>query len=251
MTRIALIICALLALLPGHLQAGCGASRIETLCDTLAEDMAAHLQVRLDRSAMIMTAPFADLHAPQTTSPLGRILAEETGNRFSRFGYRVADTRAFMPTPYSLKESGETALSPEPDQAGATSGMRTILTGTYALADGGLRVSARIVNVSDHAVLAATSCRLRLTDEVRALMGASSGPSHATPPPQSLLDLKKRADAKRVQQALAAQGLYKGKIDGVWGKRSKAALARFRASLALPATAQWDADTQAALLPPS
>lgn len=251
MKRIALILCALLGLLPGQTLAGCEASRIDALCETLAADLASHLQVRLDRSTTIMTAPFADLHAPQNTSPLGRILAEETGKAFSRFGYRVADTRAFMPTPFSLKETGETALSLEPDQAGATSGMQTVLTGTYALADGGLLVSARIVHVPDHAVLAASSCRLRLTDEVRALMDASSGPSQAAPSRHPLLDLKKSADAKRAQQALAAQGLYKGNIDGVWGRRSKAALARFRASLALPATAVWDEATQAALLPPS
>lgn len=251
MKRIALIICALLWLLPGHAQAGCGASRIDALSETLAADLAANLQVRLDRSAVIMTAPFADLHAPQNTSPLGRILAEETGNAFSRFGYRVADTRVFMPSPFSLKETGETALSAEPDQAGSTSGMRTVLTGTYALADGGVRVSARLVQVDDHAVLAAASCRLRLTDEVRSLLDAVPASTKAARPHQPLLDLRKSADAKRAQQALAAQGLYKGRIDGVWGKRSKAALARFRASLALPATALWDEDTQAALLPPS
>jgi peptidoglycan hydrolase-like protein with peptidoglycan-binding domain len=65
------------------------------------------------------------------------------------------------------------------------------------------------------------------------------------------MNLKTKADAKRVQQALAAQGLYTGKIDGIWGKRSKAALSRYRASMALPATPVWDLQTQAALLPAS
>lgn len=249
MTRVILFALALCCAAPANVLAGCGASRVEELCAVLAEGLAANLQVRLDRSAVLATAPFADLHDLQSTSPLGRILAEETGNAFARFGYRVADTRAFMPTPFTVKENGETALSGGADQAGAHSGMQAILTGTYALADGGVRVSARIVHVGDHAVLAAASCRLRLNEEIRLLMDAAPSAPKATAPP--LLDLKRRADARLVQQALSAQGLYRGKIDGIWGKRSKAALARFRASMALPATAQWDSATQAALLPPS
>lgn len=251
MIRVILLALALCCAAPDHVLADCGASRIEELCTTLAEDMAESLQVRLDRSAVTATAPFADLHDVKATSPLGRILAEETGNAFARHGYRVADSRVFMPTPFTVKESGETALSGGPDQAAATAGLQTILTGTYALADGGVRVSARIVHVGDHTVLAAASCRLRLTEEVRLLMAMAPSAAKAKAPSAPLLDLKHRADVKRVQQALAAQGLYKGKIDGLWGKRSKAALARFRASLALPATAQWDSATQAALLPPS
>ncbi len=251
MIRTILILCALLGAIPSPGRAECTSSRVEALGATLAEALAANLQVRLDRSATIMTAPFADLHDPKTTSALGRILGEETGNSFSRYGYRVADTRAFMPTPYSLKETGQTALTLEPDQAGATSGMQTILTGTYALADRGVLVSARIVQIQDHAILATASCRLRLTDEVRSLMDPSHSAAKANKTAGPLLDLKKRADTRRVQQALAAQGLYKGKIDGIWGRKSKAALLRFRASVALPADDRWDQATQAALLPSS
>lgn len=229
--------------------AQCGASRVDTLCDSLAANLISNLQVRLDRSALIMTAPFADLHDVKNTSPLGRILAEELGNAFTRHGYRLADTRVFMPSPYSLKEQGETALSSAPDQVGATSGVQAILSGTYAMVDGGLRISARLVRPADHAVLAAASCRLRVTEEVRELLAASSAAPKVPVFPATLMNLKTKADAKLVQQALAAQGLYKGKIDGLFGKRSKAALSRFRASMALPATPTWDLETQAALLP--
>lgn len=251
MIRRALFLICMLCALPVSGQAQCGASRIDMLCNALTASLISNLQVRLDRSGLIMTAPFADLHDVTTTSPLGRILAEEMGNALTNHGYRLADTRVFMPTPYSLKEQGETALSSAPDQAGATNGLQTMLTGTYALVDGGLRISARLVQPADHAVLATASCRLRVTEEIRALLTASS-PAPAVPAlPAVLLDLKTKADAKRVQQALAAQGLYKGKIDGIWGKRSRAALARFRASMAMPATSNWDPATQAALLPAS
>jgi TolB-like protein len=251
MIRTALLLILLVCATPLQGLAQCGASRIDMLCDSLAASLITNLQVRLDRSALIMTAPFADLHDVKNTSPLGRILAEELGNSFSRHGYRLADTRVFVPSPYTLKEQGETALSSAPDHAGATTGLQTMLTGTYALIDGGLRISARIVQPADHAVLATASCRLRVTDEVRALLAVASAAPDTPALPAALLNLKTKTDAKRVQQALAAQGLYKGKIDGIWGKRSKAALSRFRASMALPANANWDLETQSALLPAS
>ena len=247
MIRAVLLLSALLCALPAPAWTECVSSRIETLCETLAQELNVNLQERLDRSVPIRTAPFADLHHVSDTSRLGRILAEGTGNAFARHGYRVADTRAFMPTPFSLKETGESALSADPDQAGETSGMRTVLTGTYAPADGGVLISARIVRVMDHAVLSAATCRLRLSEEVASLMAPAPPKAKAAPAP--LLDLKKTADARRVQKALAAQGLYKAGIDGIWGRKSRAALTRFRASLGLPATDAWDDGTQKALFP--
>jgi TolB-like protein len=251
MIRRALFLAFLLCALPVSGQAQCGASRIDMLCDSLTASLVSNLQVRLDRSALIMTAPFADLHDVKNTSPLGRILAEEMGNSLTNHGYRLADTRVFMPSPYSLKEQGETALSSDPDQAGATNGLQTMLTGTYALVDGGLRISARLVQPADHAVIATASCRLRVTEEIRKLLTTSSLTPAPPALPAVLLNLKTKADAKRVQQALAAQGLYKGKVDGIWGKRSRAALARYRAGMAMPANSNWDSATQAALLPAS
>lgn len=248
MARLFFFLVLTLCALPAPATAQCGASRMDALGRSLAEELVLGLQVRLDRSALIVSAPFADLHDVKNTSPLGRILAEETANALARHGYRLADPRVFMPSPYTLKEQGQTALSDAPDQAGATTGLHTVLTGTYALVDGGLRISARIVQPGTRAVLSAASCRLRLTDETLALLAATAAPK---PPaaPAVLLDLGTKDGARRVQQALAAQGLYKGKIDGIFGKRSKAALSRFRASLALPATPDWDLQTQAALLP--
>lgn len=249
MTRLLLLLLLSVWAFPVPAMAQCGASRIDALCDLLAEGLVSGLQVRLDRSALIMTAPFADLHDVKNTSPLGRILAEELGNAFTRHGYRLADTRVFTPTPYTLKEQGETALSSAPEQAGAAAGTQTMLSGTYSMVDGGLRVSARLVQTSTHAVLATASCRLRLTGETLALLEPSSATAKPPAPPMALMNLKNPGDARRVQQALAAQGLYKGKIDGIFGKRSQAALSRFRASMALPATPVWDLETQTALLP--
>lgn len=240
-----------ISLLSTRAMADCRASRIEVVSTSLAEGLVESLQVRLDRTAPILTAPFADLHELKKTSSLGRILAEEIGSTFSRYGYRIADQRLFVPTPFTRKEHGESVFSSEPEQYGSTSGVQAILTGTYALADGGVRVFARLVQVSDKTVLASASCQLRITAEVQTLLTASAPQSHPTAAPSTLLSLKSKANVKKVQNALRAQGLYAGALDGVWGKKSKAALARFRGSMALPATSEWDLTTQNALLPKS
>jgi len=251
MKRIAVLFVALFWIGAASAWAQCRTSRIDELCAGLAEHLVANLQVRMDRTAPIVVAPFANLHDLRTTSPLGRILGEEVGNAFARYGYSVADARAFVPSPHSVKQHGETALSADPNQAGALSRAVHVLTGTYAPADGNVLVSVRIVDTTGHVVLSTASCRLRLTESVNLLLAGTSLPSKAPAQPATLLNLKNKADAKRIQQALAAQGLYKAKIDGLWGRRSKDALARFRASLALPANAVWDQQTQSALLPSS
>jgi TolB-like protein len=229
--------------------AQCSSARIDALSASLAEELVTSLQTRLDRSAPVIAIAFADLHNVKATSPLGRILAEELGNALQAYGYRVADQRAFSPTPFTRTEHGETALSTDPDHHGAPFNTQAILTGTYAQADGGVRVSARLIRIKDNSVLASAGCRLRLTQEVATLLTPSTLAAAPAPPPATLLALTNKTDAQQVQQALAAQGLYRGKIDGIWGKQSRTALMRFRASLGLPATADWNLETQNALLP--
>ena len=51
-------------------------------------------------------------------------------------------------------------------------------------------------------------------------------------------------DAKLIQTRLAESGFYKGSIDGIWGKGSKAALKAFKEKNSLENSDQWDKETQ-------
>ena len=51
-------------------------------------------------------------------------------------------------------------------------------------------------------------------------------------------------DAKMIQTRLTDLGLYKGSIDGIWGKGSQAALRAFKAQNALSSPGKWDKETQ-------
>jgi hypothetical protein len=64
---------------------------------------------------------------------------------------------------------------------------------------------------------------------------------------QRFLDPRNKADAALIQGRLAELGFYKSKVDGLFGKGSRAALGAFKKSQGLPATTDWDLPTQMAL----
>jgi peptidoglycan hydrolase-like protein with peptidoglycan-binding domain len=51
-------------------------------------------------------------------------------------------------------------------------------------------------------------------------------------------------DARTIQTRLAKLGFYEGPIDGIWGKRSRAALVAFKEINSLGSSDQWDEETQ-------
>ena len=53
---------------------------------------------------------------------------------------------------------------------------------------------------------------------------------------------------RMAQQALKAEGFYNGKIDGIWGPKSRQALMRFEERHNMPATGNLDSDTLSALI---
>jgi peptidoglycan hydrolase-like protein with peptidoglycan-binding domain len=56
-----------------------------------------------------------------------------------------------------------------------------------------------------------------------------------------------KSEVKQAQQALREQGLYRGRIDGVLGPKTKTALRNFQRKNGLPATASLDRRTMASL----
>jgi len=59
-----------------------------------------------------------------------------------------------------------------------------------------------------------------------------------------LLNPDSAQDAKIIQTRLSELGLYKGAIDGLWGRGSKAALKSFKEKNSLDNPDQWDKETQ-------
>ncbi len=59
-----------------------------------------------------------------------------------------------------------------------------------------------------------------------------------------LLNPAQSQDAQKIQTRLAEFGLYKGAIDGIWGKGSRASLKAFKEQNGLESSDQWDRETQ-------
>jgi peptidoglycan hydrolase-like protein with peptidoglycan-binding domain len=92
---------------------------------------------------------------------------------------------------------------------------------------------------------------------VAALLGAWIAPAAAQPPsiqtPYTLTYTQPLAPpaVKLVQQQLRQEGAYTGRIDGIWGADSQAALARFQQTHGLQVTGQLNQATVASLgIPP-
>ena len=79
----------------------------------------------------------------------------------------------------------------------------------------------------------------------------SSAPQKAAPPPapapapavaSESRDSSRSVDTvMQVQRKLAAEGMYVGKVDGVWGSASEAALREYQRVHSLPVTGKLDA----------
>ena len=71
--------------------------------------------------------------------------------------------------------------------------------------------------------------------------GAEEGPISSG---SVLLNPAVPKDAKTIQSRLTEQGLYRGAIDGIWGKLSRAALKSFKEQNSLENPDKWDKETQ-------
>lgn len=248
MKRIAVIIFALLTAQPLLVHAGCRSSHTDALVAIMAEELISSLQIRLDRTKPIMATTFVDLHSMERTSDLGRILGEEIGAQLTNYGYRLVEPRIRSTSVSTRNQQGEFILSRDPQQLNPNVEIQTFLTGTYAKSENGVVISAKLVQASDRTILATSTCELRLSPEVSLLLQSSSQPSGGTRA-TILKNPKSKNHAKEIQQKLSTQGFYRGKIDGVWGKNSKAALQGFKKAHGLAPTETWDHETQNTLFP--
>ncbi|GAB1409136.1 hypothetical protein MASR1M90_02900 [Desulfovibrionales bacterium] len=228
----------------------CSSGSIQALSSQLVDELMDTLQVRLDRTRPIACTSFVNLHHMEQSSALGRILGELSGNALAAYGYSVVEARLRTNTVQIQDGVGELALSRSLDRIPGQIPAHVVLAGTYAAVGTTLHVSARLIDAINHTVLSTASCRLHLTLETQALLQPDPGPKPASRDvqPVVLRSLASKADVRIIQQQLKSLGLYVGKIDGVWGRRSRAALDTFRKVHGLSRTSPWDAETQRALL---
>jgi len=76
----------------------------------------------------------------------------------------------------------------------------------------------------------------------------ATAPNYSTQPQQSMASTEMTPDMIRsVQQTLAQEGMYRGRVDGMWGPATQAGVRSYQQQHNMNATGQLDQDTLAAM----
>lgn len=98
----------------------------------------------------------------------------------------------------------------------------------------------RLLAASSIVMLALAGPALAQSAGSNGAMGTSPSASHATEAPGAAMSA---SQVKEAQNALKAQGLYKGQVDGIMGPRTKAAITAFQKKEGLRQSASLDQET--------
>ena len=228
----------------------------------------------LDRTLPILSTSFVNLDDLRETSAFGRLLGARVGSRFSQHGYRVLELRLGKGSIIIQEKNGEFVLSRDTSRLDGCHEAQAIIVGTYSLVENLAFVSVRLVNMLDNTVMSSYDFSIRLGNVLKSLaekkaevLIGTRGSGEITDIEEEksdsrasgenpissgsvLLKLSNPLAAKIVQAQLSRQGFYTWKIDGIWKKRSRTALADFKRKHDLPNATRWDLDTQVALFNP-
>ena len=257
-TAMVLILLSAIAPASGGRVAG---QELDKVAAKVADTLDANLLYTLDRTAPILYTSFVELSRLNTTSRLGMLLGDQVASRFSQHGHRLIELKLMKNAIVMKQNTGEFALSRDSRRIMDMHDAQAVLVGTYTLSGDRIFISARLVGAEDNIILSACYFSYRLDKDLLALadhMTASETggmekanaekPANLEMRPLAsgmiLLDPRKPTDAKLIQIRLAKLEYYEYKIDGMWGKRSRAALARFKKDRGLSGGGRFDMDTQ-------
>lgn len=142
---------------------------LDEVVEAATRDMV-EAQPTLGQHDPVIAASFADIDDLSRSSTLGRMATEIAAAALTRAGLEVREVR--MRGDLFIEErTGELMLSRQVQRLSADHGARSILVGTYAQGQDNLYLSMRLIRASDAMVLGATSMRLPLTNDLRAMLG--------------------------------------------------------------------------------
>lgn len=133
------------------------------------------LLLRIGSGSSIVAASFVELDNLDQTSGFGRLASQQIGSRIGQHGFRVLEVRMgaelrmdIRQGEFLLTRDSARLLTSEYDAYAA-------LVGVYSSVGDKLFVSARVVRLSDNALLGAYEYYLPMDGDVRQLLAANSG----------------------------------------------------------------------------
>jgi TolB-like protein len=233
------------------------------LAYALADGLEQNLVQYVDRTRPILFTSFVDLDDLNTSSTFGRLLGEQVASRMSQLGYRVVELKLRQGSMVVSQEAGEMILSRDLRDVRTSHDTQAVLVGTYVVTDNAVIVSAKLLSTLDGAILATRDATLRKTREIQELVTRNTvtfQPTRTQPSktqseretvPEGplargtiLLDPKNSLAARLIQARLAELNYYTDRVDGIWGRNSRAALNRFKSNRQLASPTAWDLSAQ-------
>ncbi|XKE44672.1 hypothetical protein LG302_15035 [Halomonas organivorans] len=143
----------------------------EVLTTATAEMVAS--RPRLAEYDPLIATTLVDIDDLGRSSTLGRLATEIAAAALTEAGLRVREVR-LRGSLYVEEGTGELMLSRLAPRIGVDQGARSLLVGTYAVGEENLYLTLRVVRVGDANAMAATSIRLPLTNDLRAMLNGWS-----------------------------------------------------------------------------
>ncbi len=138
-----------------------------TIADQLAENTMPPLILHHPDMPVLITT-FVDNNNLEETSQLGRILQEHIASRFVQLGYTVREIK-LSNTLNIEQKSGETILSRDLSLLDTGQQAQAILVGTISRINRILYISARLINPTNHNILATNDHKLYMDDDILAM----------------------------------------------------------------------------------
>lgn len=133
----------------------------------------ARVAVNMDTPLLVGT--LHDINKMETTTALGRMIAEQVSTRLVQRGHLVTELKLrnsvnIQDTKKGAETAGEFLLSRDVRAIAGEHKAAAIVTGTYAVADTKILVNLKIVDVAGGNIIASTDYTLPRTENVEALL---------------------------------------------------------------------------------
>jgi TolB-like protein len=243
----------------------------QRIAHALADNLERHLVRHVDRSKTILFTSFVELDQLNTSSTFGRLMGEQVASRFSQHGYTVVELKLRQHSMIISEDTGELVLSRNLRDIRTDQDAQAIIVGTYTLLKDSIILGVKLISTLDGSLLSTHDTTVWLTPQLRELVErnvTTFEPDRTPDKPEApaekdiskitvpegplargtvLLDLKNSLAVRLVQARLADLGYYTDRIDGIWGKNSRAALSQFKREQGLEEPGTWDVRAQRAL----
>lgn len=158
-----------------------GGLRMKDSSYMAADALSKQSSLRLPQGTPVLIGTLNDINKMETTTPLGRAIAEQIGARLVQRGYIVSDVRfrnaINVKQTDNHKDAGEFFLSRDTSVLKGEQDVGAVVTGTYVVAKTEVLVNLRMIEATTSRVLAAYDYRLPMTSDVRALVYGTKTPS--------------------------------------------------------------------------